>query len=761
MVRSEIVASVRSDYKAVELFIDLKSAPRGNGYWKFNVSLLDDHQYVKLIEKVISNYLIENPVEQTNAHVRWDTLKCVIRGETIAYSKTKQKRLRYLQQSLEQQLNLIDCELIRCQDDQQRELIGERVILQRRLDKFVETKVRGSMIRSRAKWTEFGEKNSKYFLNLEKRHANKKAIFRLQKGSKILNDQKAILNELKLFFSTLYTKSTDNENRKRDINNFFTKITLPNLNGSQNCQDVDTHCITSAECVAAMKSMPNHKSPVSDGLPIDFYKVFWKYLSKPFLDCVRYSYSRGQFSDTQNEGIITLIPKPNRDTLQTANYRPITLLNLDYKIVAKVLSNRLKIHLKDLIHPDQNGFVKGRYIGDNIRLLFNAIDFIDINDLSGAVLSLDIYKAFDSIKWDFRIESLHCYGLDSFLIDWIKICYANPICRVTNNNWLSDAFTVGRGVRQGDPLSPPLFILAIECLAESLRCSDSYTGILLGDKRLKISLFADDALVFLDGSVSQFKIISRELAIFGSISGLVVNYTKSKAFYLGSLRGNARKPSSEKGLQWLSEDDNLKYLGITIPIKRSVDNQTALRVNFENTLAQINTVLNIWKTRGLTLIGKVTIIKYLILPKLVYKIMAVPITVSSCILKNTEKIFFKFIWGSRWERISRLRLCAPFVEGGTNMIDLNSFAHALRQKRAKCLLNMNYAAPWKEIETLFLSNNTILCLFLTNLKANHKVLNKFISCRALRATLSDFNEFRHRLIRQNKRKILRTTIYYG
>ena len=181
----------------------------------------------------------------------------------------------------------------------------------------------------------------------------------------------------------------------------------------------------------------------------------------------------------------------------------------------------------------------------------------------------------------------------------------------------------------------------------------------------------------------------------------------------------------------------LKYLGITIPIKRSVDNQTVLRVNFENTFAQINTVLNMWKTRGLTLMGKVTIIKYLILPKLVYKIMAIPI--------NIEKTVFKFIWGFRWLRISRRRLCALFVEGETNTIDLNSFALALRQKRAKCLLNMNYAALWKEIETLFLSNITIWCLFLTNLKAKHKVLNKLISCRALRATLRDFDEFKHRL----------------
>ena len=106
-------------------------------------------------------------------------------------------------------------------------------------------------------------------------------------------------------------------------------------------------------------------------------------------------------------------------------------------------------------------------------------------------MSLDIYKAFDSLEWDFLFKSLCCYGFDETLIDWIKICYSSPSCRVINNNWLSELFEVKRGVRQGDPLTPSLFVLAIECLATALRQNQSYNGLLLREKRLKISLFAD------------------------------------------------------------------------------------------------------------------------------------------------------------------------------------------------------------------------------------------------------------------------------
>ena len=162
-------------------------------------------------------------------------------------------------------------------------------------------------------------KNSKYFLTLKKRHPLKKAIFRLRKGTDIQTDQENILNELKKFYSQLYT-SNENSNREADIDKFFDSLNLPKLDAVPSTGISGNDSITEAQCIAALKDMHNHKSSGSDGLPVDFCKIFWNQLFKPFWDAARYSRLQGKFSNTQNEGLITLIPKPNRDTLDVANY---------------------------------------------------------------------------------------------------------------------------------------------------------------------------------------------------------------------------------------------------------------------------------------------------------------------------------------------------------------------------------------------------------------------------------------------------------
>ena len=108
--------------------------------------------------------------------------------------------------------------------------------------------------------------------------------------------------------------------------------------------------------------------------------------------------------------------------------------------------------------------------------------------------------------------------------------YAQPVCRLTNNHFLSDSFTVHRGVRQGDPLSPTLFVLCIECLASALRASSQYVGLQLGSSNVKISLFADDTIIYLDGTVNQFEIVSAIFTKFATFSGCTINWNKSKAF---------------------------------------------------------------------------------------------------------------------------------------------------------------------------------------------------------------------------------------
>ena len=194
----------------------------------------------------------------------------------------------------------------------------------------------------------------------------------------------------------------------------------------------------------------------------------------------------------------------------------------------------MKRFLKTLTHSDQSGVVKVRYIGDNIRLLFDIIDYTEFNQLPGAILFVDFFKAFDSLKWEFLFKVSTKYGFSLATISIVKLLYKNSNCRIINNNFLSNPFVIRRGVRQGDPLLPTLFILSIECLAISLRNDRIFRGIKIENHSCKLSLFADDLAIYLNGSLHQFEPVFMKLDIFALSSGSKVNLQKLQAIYLGS-----------------------------------------------------------------------------------------------------------------------------------------------------------------------------------------------------------------------------------
>ena len=145
------------------------------------------------------------------------------------------------------------------------------------------------------------------------------------------------------------------------------------------------------------------------------------------LQSYQFSYDAGVLTDTQREGIIILIPKRNKNPLLPSNYHPITLLDIDYKIIASVINSRMKCYLNELIRPGQNAFIKGRYIGDNIRLLFDVIDLTAANEIPGSIFTADICKAFDSLNWDFMLRVVEKYCFGSTVLKWIKTLYTMPM----------------------------------------------------------------------------------------------------------------------------------------------------------------------------------------------------------------------------------------------------------------------------------------------------------------------------------------------
>ena len=400
------------------------------------------------------------------------------------------------QKSLEQKMQMLQNLLSYCLPNVREKLIQNIRACQIELDQFYELKTKGAMVRSRAKWFEKGEKNTKYFLNLEKSRFDRKRISEIKnEQGNIVSDQMDLLGVLKLYFEKFYQNVTSSNAMQIDA--YLKEVNLHPLLSNQT--ESMSGPVTKQECLTALLKMSNNKSPGLDGFSAEFYRCFWNDLNDLLLQSYQFSHDAGVLTDTQREGIIILIPKRNKDPLLPSSYRPITLLIIDCKIIASVINSRLKCYFNELIRPGQNAFIKGRHIGDNIRLLFDAVDLTAANEIPGSIFTADICKAFDSLNGDFMLRVVEKYCFGSTVLKWIKTFYTMPVCKIASSNFLSEIFSIGRGVRQGDPLSSTLFILCIECLANILRDSHLFNGLKIGDLSVKVSKFADDTLIFLNG----------------------------------------------------------------------------------------------------------------------------------------------------------------------------------------------------------------------------------------------------------------------
>ena len=414
----------------------------------------------------------------------------------------------------------------------------------------------------------------------------------------------------------------------------------------------------------------------SDGLTVEFYLNFWSGLGPLLVDVFNESLSDGELCESMKSSVTRLVYKRD-DRKDLKNWRPISLLNVDYKICSKAFSLRLARVLSSIISPDQTCSVSGRSIASNLALLRDTLDYIDRTGETGILVSLDQEKAFDRVNRSFLMTLLEHYGFGPSFCNCIRTLYNGAYMRILVNDFLSNPVPLHRGVRQGDALSPMLYILCVEVLACKVRDCPDIDGFLLpgaGGIHFKVGQYADDTTAIVKNDRSLVSLF-RAISLYERGTGAKLNVSKTEAMWLGAWKDRQDKPL---GLKWVQK---MKILGIvfgTVDVNRD---------NWEPRLSKLDKSLSLWKPRSLSLIGKVLILNILGLSKLLYvsRVLDPP----RWVYDKLNRVIWPFLWGARLETVASKTIVCPTSEGGLGL-RLVALVNVLGESCHKCFYMAKY-----------------------------------------------------------------------
>jgi hypothetical protein len=444
--------------------------------------------------------------------------------------------------------------------------------LKHAIENFYAVQSEAARIRSKTQWYEEGEKSSNFFFNLEKSNGRSKMWNAIKTADGISHtDTKTILNEQVAFYTTLFSsEGWDMECANTLLRNIDKTIT----------DDENTDCdcqVTKDEIKNILSSLKKSKSPGSDGITAELYVNFWETIKDEFMQVVQEIFNSIELSKSQYRGIITRIYKQG-DRVDITHWCPITLFNADYKIISKILAERIKKTLPNIIHSDQKGFVKGRNISEAIRLIQDIIDYSDSENLEGAIICLDQQKAFDRVEWDWIDACLDRFGFSFRFRQWIQMLFKHGENRILTNGYLSKAFNISRSVRQGCPIAPLLYIIQAEPLASTIRSDPNVNGIILPNvdnvtREAKLVMFADDTHLINrteESIVRNFDILD----MYEKASGAKMNLKKTLAMYIGKWKDKKTKYTR---ISWTNKP--FKSLGVLHGY--NIDNDQIWRTKLE------------------------------------------------------------------------------------------------------------------------------------------------------------------------------------
>ena len=627
----------KSDHSLLILDMSITDDRRGPGLWKFNSKILHDKSFVDQCNQIIENS--QALYVDTTPDVRWELTKNKLILWSKKYSQKAATHKRDKFNALSQKLEALKIEP---PSEHVKQKLEHYTGL---IEQLIEEQTKSSTFRTHCQYLRDNEKNTTFFFSLERKRYNQKTMRILkQPNGAHITGTKAILAEQHTFYAKLYSSDRTVKFTYEETNEGISENQKDNLDAE----------ISDSEFTMAVKALKRNKTPGIDGLPGEFYQFFWPRISDLYIGAIRHAQKVGKLHTSARRGIITLIPKKDRDPLMIKNWRPLTMLTTDYKIFVSILAARIKLILPSIIGEHQTGFMQGRQISTTVRTTIDITQQAKSKKNSGYLLVLDFEKCFDRIEYSAITGSMRFFGMGENIVHWTELLLHGFQSCTVNNGFTSEFMDVNRSCHQGCPLAPFLYLLCGEVMSRKILNHSGINGITLNNLEKIIAQFADDTQLFLQNKAS-FQNAVRTLNDIEANTGLKVNFEKTSVITLG----DTERLNCEQSFVW--DPGGLNVLGINV-----FDTASS---HYVSILCKAQKIIDLWNHRRLTLWGKVLVINTLVIPLFIYvlQVMEGP---DLNIVNRFEKQIESFLWKGKRPKIPTSILHQTSENGGVKLVDL-------------------------------------------------------------------------------------------
>ncbi|KAL3696875.1 hypothetical protein R1sor_010951 [Riccia sorocarpa] len=532
-------------------------------------------------------------------------------------------------------------------------------------------------VRSKARWLREGEAPNRYFYAQMRAKHSRESIKKLEldDGSTI-TDREDIMAEVQRFTKNLYTRQQDTPQTlqaREEALRHLTKSVTQHQDRQINIKPPED------EIDKVAKLMKNDKSPGLDGFTTEMLMTCWPFIRGDCIAMIHHFWDQGELLRDTRTAVIKLIPKNEFKEL-LKNWRPLSLMTLSYKLIAKIMAERLQKFFPQLVDPQQTGFIHGRSITNNLLTLKLGTDWARITNQKYMFIKLDFVKAYDRIEHSFLLATLETLGFSEESVTLFRGVTTRGMSKVHINQDFTERFSMQRGVRQGCPLAPYLFTLCTQVMMDMLNANlrqGTIQGLSIGDGQTILhQLFADDTGLFLEMNRQSFNTTMETLKLFENASGAKLNLSKTLVLPLGS----------DPPPQWLLDSscqlagpsDRFRYLGIlagTDVLEREVLND--IKIKYERRLKH-------WSPRLLTWPERLILAQGILRTLPNYPLMAIGLSQNG--ITMLERITAEFLWETTREGKKRRPLIAwkAFArrrkDGGLGWPDMQQMAQAFLLK---------------------------------------------------------------------------------